>query len=315
MTKTDQYQAVTDRIIAALDQGIVPWSKPWRSPSGEALVPLSGQTGKPYRGLNVWLLDIEAAMRGYKSLYWYTFNQCKTRAAEAAERDPSLKVDGKAPYWGPRKGESATTVYLWKWVVKEDADGNEVSRFPILRTFQVFNGDQLVMPEEFQTPNPETPEAPTQEWDDVQSLEDIVHGMPQRPTVVHEEQDRAFYRPLTDTVCMPLRAQFEDPTRYYSTLVHELAHATGHESRLKRDGVVSGARFGSDVYSREELVAEMTSAMVLSVAGVTPDFDQSVAYIAGWSKSLREDPRLFVTASQQAQKAADFILGTRFEDQ
>lgn len=312
MAKIDPYTEATNRVLQALEDGIVPWRKPWKYHGKESLI-LSGQTGKPYRGINVWLLEIAAVTGNHTSRVWYTFNQCKARAERAAERDPSLLENGKAPYWGPRKDEKGTTVYLWKMVKAKGNDDEEDGKvFPLMRAFTVFNGDQLVMPAEYQDEEPAEETDPYGDFfEPIEALEAIADRMPARPTVRHADQGRAYYLPATDTVCLPLREQFENPTRYYSTLVHELAHATGHASRLNRSSVVNSDGFGKEAYSKEELIAEMAACMVLVTAGTTPDYEQSASYIAGWKKALKDDGRLLVGAAQNAQKAADWILDRR----
>ena len=140
--------------------------------------------------------------------------------------------------------------------------------------------------------------------------------MPQRPVIRHG-LDRAFYSPAADSVGMPSPERFETPENYYNVLFHELTHSTGHESRLNRKGVsgvgVERAAFGSQSYSKEELVAEMGAAFLCGRAGIVErTIDNSAAYVASWLERLKDDARLVVLAAAQAQKAADFILGRQY---
>ncbi|MDA1349227.1 MAG: zincin-like metallopeptidase domain-containing protein [Chloroflexi bacterium] len=124
--------------------------------------------------------------------------------------------------------------------------------------------------------------------------------------------NRAYYRPSTDTVHLPPRAAFDSASEFYSTTFHELGHSTGHKSRLDRHGMETGiAPFGSPTYSREELVAEFTSAFLCNRSGIDNTIENSTAYIQGWARAINKDKRLVVTAASQGQKAADYILGQR----
>jgi antirestriction protein ArdC len=147
----------------------------------------------------------------------------------------------------------------------------------------------------------------------IETAEQIVAAMPRRPEIRHG-LDRAFYSPASDSVGMPSPERFESPENYYNVLFHELTHSTGHESRLNRKGVsgVGGERaaFGSQSYSKEELVAEMGAAFLCGRAGIVERIiDNSAAYVAAWLERLKDDAQLVVMAAAQAQKAADFILG------
>jgi len=147
--------------------------------------------------------------------------------------------------------------------------------------------------------------------DDVPTAEEIVARFPDPPAIEHLAQPRAFYRPSTDSVTMPPRSAFERTEGYYSTLFHELTHATGHAKRLARPGFDKNhaSPFGSEPYAREELVAELGAAFLCGEAGLEPDISNSAAYIDHWRQQLSRDSRLVITAAQQAQRAADFILG------
>jgi antirestriction protein ArdC len=287
-TKADAYAAVTDRIIAALEEGVVPWEKPWVSVQGEW--PTSLQTGKPYRGVNVWLLSIESMLKGYTSPYWVTFKQAK-------ERGGNVKA-----------GAKGTTVVLFKPVVKttENDEGEEVEdRFWLLRNYTVFNLDQ--------TEGIEMPEAePLPERDPIEACEAIVNGFLFGPTISHGG-NRACYSPSLDSVRMPKMGQFDSSESYYGTLFHELAHSTGHESRLNRAEMILPKPFGSEDYSKEELIAEMSAAMLSGIAGIEVPIERHAGYIQHWLKVLKDDKKLVVQAASKAQKASDLILGVTAE--
>lgn len=285
MSKKDAYAIVTDRIIEALDAGIVPWHQPWKTIGGG---PTSLSTGKPYRGINVWILSVTAQLCGYTSPYWVTFKQAKERGGSV------------------RKGEKGTQVVLWKPVKREgenERGETENSSYMLLRYFTVFNLDQCDGIEI-------APTEPLPEHEPIEHAETLAHGYRARGgPVVNHGGDRACYSPALDYVAMPLVDQFETPEHYYSVLFHELAHSTGHESRLGRKTLIHPAPFGSEDYSQEELVAEMSAAFLCGEAGIPVNVEHHASYLGSWLKKLRDDRKMIVQAAAQAQKAADLVAG------
>ena len=282
------YQIITVRIIGLLEQGTVPWQKPWQ---GSEQAPQNLVSRKAYRGVNVFLLH---AMH-YTSPFWVTFKQAQ-------------ELGGNV-----RKGERACPVVFWKWLDVERE--GEKERVPFLRYYSVFNVAQCDGLEEHV---PSVPGA-TREHSPVESAERIVATMPKRPDVRHG-LGQAFYSPGADYVGMPAPEQFRSGEDYYSVLFHELTHSTGHESRLARKGV-SGtdgqwSAFGSNPYAKEELVAEMGAAFLCGQAGIVErTLDNSAAYVASWLARLKDDPKLVVQAAAQAQKAADYVMGVDHGEQ
>lgn len=276
----DIYEAVTDRIVQQLEQGVIPWHKPWTGLQSGAI---SGTTGKPYSLLNQMLLG--------KPGEWYTWNQMQ-------------KLGGKV-----RKGEKSSMVVFWKQqAIKEEdpATGEKVERMiPMLKYFNVFHIDQTEGIEA-KTIDPETYDPATDEKADA-----IIADYLQRSGVKleHRQGDKAFYSPSTDRVVLPLREQFQEMAAYYSTAFHELTHSTGHSSRLNR--LTGKAFFGNEEYSREELVAEIGAAALLAHCGIETDVSlrNSAAYIKSWLNALRNDKRMIVTASGAAAKAFELITG------
>jgi len=293
-TKVDGYQIITDKIVAELENGTVPWRKPWRSVEGFG--PTSLSTGKEYRGINTLMLSMQSMAAGYSSIYWGTYRQI-------------AELGGQI-----RKGEKSTEVVLWK-PFKKEVDGKEQS-FLMLRLFRVFNAEQAEWTQGCDSKKggwfgkmPTNPEPIDADYvEPVAKADRIVKGMPLRPEVKHGG-NRAFYSPLLDYVQMPPTASFESTESYYSTLFHELVHATGHESRVGRQGIEAFAGFGSESYSKEELIAEMGAAFLCAEAGIEPRIDQSAAYIASWLKVLKGDKKFVVSAAAGAGKATDYILG------
>ncbi len=280
--RTNAYQVITDRILAILAEGTIPWHKPWAGHEGGP----QNIAGRPYRGINVFML----ACQGYESPYWLTFNQARERGGHV------------------RKGERSTPVVLWKPIARTETDaetGEETERAAmVLRYYRVFNASQCELPEGA-VPVIERGEA----FEPIEACERIVCAFRDAPTL-QVGGSRAFYRPSSDSVTMPERAAFERAEGYYATLFHELGHATGHASRLNRKTLTDLCPFGSTNYSREELVAEMAAAFLCGRAGIEPaTINDSAAYIAGWLRKLGDDPRMVVIAAAQAQRTSDWILG------
>jgi antirestriction protein ArdC len=295
--KPNIYEIVTDRIITSLNAGIIPWEKPWQSPSYRGgPFPRNFRTGKPYRGVNVILLWASP----YSSPFWLTFKQAQ-------------ELKGTV-----RKGERGTQIVFYKQLrsrkEKEEAPTEEDNtRAPFVLTYYtVFNVEQC---DGLKLPQIEHPTA-SAEIDTDETCEDMVNGWETRPALhlTDETEHRAYYRPSTDTVHMPARSRFVDAPHYYSTLFHELVHSTGHESRLNR---TFGDRFGDDLYSKEELVAETGAAFLCAIAGIANEHTErnTTAYIQNWIEKLKSDHRLIIHAAANAQKAVDCIVGQTFTDE
>lgn len=283
------YDIVTDKILELLSQGQIPWKKPWKSTEGaKNLI-----TKKPYRGLNQFLLNCSP----YSSDYWLTFKQIQ-------DKNGRLK-----------KGSKSTIVIFWKWVNTVNtptSDYNNTSdnpshlkKIPLLRYYNVFNLDQV---EGIQHP-PE--EQVTNEFTPIERAELIIENMPNRP-LIQSGGDIASYSNSLDRVRMPIREAFTSPAGYYDTLFHELSHSTGHISRLGRKGVMEPSYFGSHEYSAEELLSQFSSSLVLGHLGLEQEtIVNSAAYISNWMSVLKNDKKLVVFAAGAAQKAADYILNIK----
>ncbi|MBE5772347.1 MAG: DUF1738 domain-containing protein [Clostridiales bacterium] len=259
-----------------LENGIIPWEKPWIS-AGNAV---SHATGKPYSLLNQMLLGRPGE--------YVTFNQCQAEGGKV------------------RKGEKSSMVVFWKWIEQEDEETGEKKQIPFLRYFNVFHIDQC---EGLTTKH--TQELPNAVAAD-QTAEAIIAGYIQTSGVRlnHEAGDRAFYRPATDSITLPLMAQFRETAEYYSTAFHEMIHSTGHKTRLDR--LEKTAFFGSEAYSKEELIAEIGAATLVNHAGLetSRSFRNSAAYVQNWLQVLKNDKRFIVSAAGKAEKAVNLILGT-----
>ena len=294
----DAAAETTNKIIAALKAGTVPWQQDWVGGIGDGL-PVSLATGKNYRGANVVLLWMAAAANGYSSNRWGTYKQISERGGQV------------------RKGEKSTEIIFWRIIEKnQTVDGKDsVKKIPLLRLFHVFNVDQADWAADAKLPKV-TERTPVEAIEAAEAL--IADYLADGPSLGWGG-DKAFYQPGIDHIQLPLREAFGSPEGLYSTLYHEATHSTGHSKRLAREGIAAGTfgAFGDKVYSNEELIAEIGAAILCAIAGIEQKatLDNSAAYIAHWISKLEEDPNLIIKAASAAQKAVDRIVGTTFDNQ
>jgi len=272
----DIYAEITNRIIDQMEQGTIPWQKPWVA-SGSCV---SYATGKPYSLLNQMLLGRPGE--------YATFKQIQAAGGYV------------------KKGQKASMVVFWKWLEQEDEETGEKKEIPFLRYYNVFHIDQC------EGLKPRHAEALPQTANADQKAESIICDYLRTSGVKlnHEAGDRAFYRPSTDSITLPLLAQFKETAEYYSTAFHELVHSTGHAKRLNR--IAATAFFGSEAYSKEELVAEIGASALVNAAGLetAESFRNNSAYVQNWLQVLKSDKRFIVSASGKAEKAVALILGS-----
>jgi antirestriction protein ArdC len=289
----DIYAMVTDKIISLLEKGVVPWRRPWTSTG----LPRNLVSKKPYRGVNVFLLSASK----YVSPFWLTMRQANELGGHI------------------RKGEESTAVVFWKIEdakrSAEDLDAEETEkktrrRF-LLRFYRVWNLEQCDLP---QSVLDKLPKIDTHQHDPIEAVEKIIAAMPNPPKIVRRGS-KAFYSPLTDRITLPPRELFISAEEEAATETHELIHSVGHEKRLAREGICEAAPFGSPVYSKEELCAELGAAFLCAEAGISNAvIDNQASYVANWLKKLRDDRKLVIHAAAQAQRAADFILNRTCSD-
>jgi len=289
------YELVADKIIEQLKEGIAPWQKPWNSAGTDYVMPYNAVTGKSYKGLN--------------SLYLHLFNP---------NSDPRFATfkQAKAEGWEIKKGSKGLMINFVKTHdlrKKLDDKGKPVLdekgkpvminvkyNNPIVTKAWVFNAEQING----------IPPLPIKEvndidlWEKIARAESIVKASGAK--IDHVAGDRAYYTPLFDKIQMPDRKQFPTADRYYSTLLHELGHWTGHHSRLNRDLV---NKFGTPEYAREELRAEIASMMLGHELKIGHDPKQHIAYVDSWIKILTDTPYEIHSASADAQRIADYVIG------
>ncbi len=281
------YEIVTLKIIEALSEGVVPWRKPWNS---SAHLPCNLKFNRPYRGVNMLLLGLSR----FGDHRWLTFKQAQ-------------ELGGKV-----KAGEKSTMVVFWKLPEPKpnqpEPESDAPRPVPILRYFNVFNVEQI----EGLSVAPVATTGSLTEKDRIDRADVLATSMP-NPPFVEEQGSEAWYHPEKDMIRIPQITQFDSIDSYYGTLFHELAHATGHPSRLNRKGVTDKIHFGSEGYSKEELVAELGSAFCCATVSLDNSLIQdSASYIQGWLSVLKGDPKMLVYAAAQAQKAADYIKGVGY---
>lgn len=273
---TKIYGMVTDHIIAELEKGIVPWRKPWQVNAA-----VNWKSKKPYRGINTLLLE----------------------SGEYASFKQVSEAGGKV-----KKGEKGNNIVFWKWSESENEETGEIEKIPFIRYYTVFEINRQC--EGLQSKRNDE----TFDHNPIKAAERICAGYMDAPPVSFAS-GRALYCSVNDIVTVPPLSDYAKSEEYYNTLFHEHIHSTGHAKRLNRPGVTELNKFGSESYSKEELVAEIGAAMLCGVAGIDNSIvENSAAYIGSWLRKLKADNKLIVQAAGQAQKAVDYILGTEFEE-
>lgn len=282
----DVYQVINSRIMELLESGTVPWRKTWNAQSN---YPKNLVSVKKYQGINVFML----ACQQHSSPWWLTFKQVQDKGGHVI------------------KGSKSCPIIFYKWLDKKDSIpgvGSEEQtngKIPLLRYYSVFNIEQT----EGITPPP--PEETHNNFDPITRAEEIIANMPLLPEIKYGG-NKAYYSPSLDYVQLSHQHTFDIIESFYDTLFHELSHSTGHSKRLGRKGVTEPSYFGSHEYSKEELIAQMSASFLCGHAGIeNMTIENSVSYIAGWLKALKNDKTLLIQAGGMAQKAADYILNVK----
>lgn len=293
----DFRQEVTDNIVQMLERGVAPWQKPWEP--GASSLPFNPTSERPYRGGNAIHLMVTGLQRGYDDPRWMTYKQASDNG------------------WQVRKGEKGTQIEYWE--VKQASDKTQPSRPDgggdgstpsgdnadaqrsrlIHRVYTVFNAHQV------ERIPPHTPKQHTT-FEAVQAGEQILNNS--GANVSHDQADRAFYSRSQDRIHLPPKDAFKDAAGYYGTALHELAHWSGHPSRLDRPTLTESYRFGDVNYAKEELRAELASVFLAAQRGIPHDPSQHAAYVNSWIGALKRDKNEIFRAAHDASAATDFIL-------
>ena len=283
------HEVVAEKLIEQLKQGTAPWQMPWKAGDGGGMMPFNPTTGKRYKGINA----IHLLSQGRDDQRWLTFNQAKAAGAQV------------------RKGEKSTSIQYWKFEEEQtkrdennkpvlDGKGDPVKvrvrlERPKMFMANVFNAEQIDGLPLYQKP--------AQTWNALERAETILQAS---GADIRHGGDRAYYRPSTDNIQLPDKAQFPSADNYYATALHELGHWTGHGSRLDRD---LSHPFGSEGYAKEELRAEIASMILGDELGIGHDPGQHVSYVQSWIKALQNDPLEIFRAASDAEKIQTFVLG------
>lgn len=288
-TRKPFHETVAQKLIEQLEAGTAPWQKPWKS--GQInFMPMNPTTGVRYKGVNA----LHLMSQGFDDTRWMTYKQAQSTGAQVKRGEKSTQVQ----YWmfheeRHKRDDSGKPVFD-----EQQRPVKEVIKLerPKVFTAHVFNAEQIE--------GLAAPVIPKKTWDELDKAEHILNAS--GAIIKHEFGDRAYYRPSTDVIHLPEKAQFESADRYYATALHELGHWTGHSSRLNRD---LQNPFGSEAYAKEELRAEIASLMIGNDIGIGHDPGQHASYVASWIKVLREDPLEIFRASADAEKIQSFVLG------
>jgi antirestriction protein ArdC len=288
-------EQIAEKLIAALQEGTSPFQKPWTDDNSSGYItPLNPTTGKNYRGMNAFWL----ALQGHDDPRWMTFKQASANG------------------WSVMKGARSTMItYVKKFDVRQvldeqrkpvlTAEGKPKTEIvkldkPMFINAYVFNAEQINgIPQWVQKPSGKQPE---QQWSAIERAEQIILSS---QAVVKHGGNEAYYTPTRDRIQMPKKEQFDSAAKYYATLLHELGHWSGHETRLDRD---LSNRYGSPGYAKEELRAEIASLMIGSELNIGHNFGQHAAYVESWIKVLKDDPGELFKASADAQHITDYVM-------
>jgi antirestriction protein ArdC len=289
----DFRQEVTDSIVGMLERGVAPWQKPWEPGASSLGIPFNPTSERAYRGGNAIHLMATGLESGYEDPRWMTYKQASDNG------------------WQVRRGEKGTQIEYWEAKDASPSDGGgdagtgngnkvgaERSRF-VHRVYTVFNAQQI------EGIPPHTPEQHTT-FEAVQAGEQILKNS--GANIAHDQADRAFYSRSQDSIHLPPKDAFKDAAGYYGTALHELAHWTGHPSRLDRSTLTDSYRFGDVNYAKEELRAELASVFLAAQRGIPHDPEQHAAYVNSWIGALKRDKNEIFRAAHDASKATDFIL-------
>lgn len=274
------YEIITNKIIEELEKGVIPWHKPWNGHNA-----VNWKTQKPYRGINNFLVE----------------------PGEYASKKQILEAGGRI-----KKEEMANshTIVYWFWKEVVDEETKEKKKFAKPFYYRVWEINKQCTGLESKR------NIETYDHDPIEKAEEIFKGYINCPDYTFES-GRAVYYPTLDRINCPPIKDFRIVEEYYCTLFHEMIHSTGHKARLNRSGITTGGvAFGDEVYSKEELIAEMGAAMLCGCAGIdNRTIQNSASYIDSWLRALKNDNRLVLQAAAQAQRAADYILGIEFKEE
>lgn len=297
----EKRKEMVDTLISFIEQDPAQWEAGWyKAPS---ISPLNGKTQRNYKGLNAFYLYVIALQHGYRDPRWFTFNQVKEFGGNV------------------KSGEKSSEIFFWTWYDKKTKKPFDVKTLdgmtdeekqeykqenvrPVIKFYQVFNAQQCDKLPEYELI--QTPEMAVEERARQNDLIETVIANSEAP-VYYDGGNRAYYSPMSDSIHLPEIKDFKTMQDYYATALHEIAHSTGHESRLNRS--LKGI-FGSPDYAREELRAELASVFIQTELGISVEgkhFENHGAYLASWLKAVKDNPKEFYSAASDAEKISDYV--------
>jgi antirestriction protein ArdC len=298
----DFRQEVTDNIIGMLENGVAPWQKPWDTGAAAANMPMNPTSERAYRGGNAIHLMTIALQKGYQDPRWLTYKQASDRGWQVRHSAKGTQIE----FWDVRQGKESAEAGSGEGADNARTGRNSSHERPQLihRVYTVFNAAQIDGIPAY-APKEHTP------FEVAQSGERILAASGAK--IAHNRAGGAFYDRAGDAIHLPPKEAFKDATGYYGTALHELAHWTGHPSRLNRATLNESYRFGDVNYAREELRAELASVFLAAERGIPHDPAQHAAYVGSWIKALKEDKNEIFRAAHDASAATDFLLSLERE--
>jgi antirestriction protein ArdC len=293
----DFRQEVTDNIVRMLERGVAPWQKPWEPGASSLGMPFNPTSERAYRGGNAIHLMATGLQRGYEDPRWMTYKQAADNGWQVSRGEKGTQIE----YWEVKQASDKTQPSGPNGSADAANASNsdaEKSRL-IHRVYTVFNARQI------ERITPHTPGQQTT-FEAVQAGEQILTNS--GASIAHDQADRAFYSRSQDSIHLPPKDAFKDAASYYGTALHELAHWTGHPSRLDRSTLTESYRFGDANYAKEELRAELASVFLAAQRGIPHDPERHAAYVNSWIGALKRDKNEIFRAAHDASKATDFIL-------
>lgn len=297
----DFRQEVTDSILLMLENGVAPWQKPWEPGAASLGIPMNPTTARSYRGGNAIHLMATALRKGYEDPRWMTYKQASEEGWQVRRGEKGTQIE----FWDVNSGSGRPDAAQHRNGGQSASTENDQEKPRLVhRVYTVFNGQQI------EGIPPYIPKQHTR-FEAVHAGEQILKNSEAR--IAHDQADRAFYSREQDSIHLPPKNAFKDPAGYYGTALHELAHWTGHPSRLNRSTLNESYRFGDISYAREELRAELASVFLAAERGIPHNPEQHAAYVGSWIKALEQDKNEIFRAAHDASRATEFLLSLERE--
>jgi len=299
----DLRREVTDNIVEMLEKGVAPWQKPWERGAGSIGMPVNPTTERAYRGGNAIHLMATGLQKGYADPRWMTYQQAAGKGWHVRRGEKGTQIEFWDTRTGPEDASASQADHDRRKTeqVRTTADGE---RKLVHRVYTVFNAAQLDGIPDY------APKRPTP-FEVAQSGEEILRNSGAK--ISHAQRDQAYYSRVEDAIHLPPRESFKDTPGYYGTALHELAHWSGHPSRLNRSTLNESYRFGDLNYAKEELRAELASVFLAAERGIPHDPEQHAAYVGSWITALKHDKNEIFRAARDASAATDFLMALERE--